>query len=282
MAEKIQQLQTARQLYDEGKYTEAIPAYHDALSEANEVKEKSVINAELSWAYYNTNQFDKVVPIIEEVLKSDPKYGAREDLLRIRGFSYIALGDDQAGLDDLNESLKTDRNSDKQQPIYFEIGKLYFKYQQYPQALEHFEQVEAYYYQNDQEYWLSILFYKGFVFYYQNNLDEAEKIFEELLDSAKESKRKATALFGLAFIVYARKDYLKTINICESVMTHDPVFFDKETTAFLTACSFHYLGRDDVFISYYKELIKSFPDGRYKQELNQINESIIKKRDSEK
>ena len=47
-----------------------------------------------------------------------------------------------------------------------------------------------------------------------------------------------------------------------------------ETVGFLTAASFYYLGRKDVFEKYYKQLKKNFPNGRYAAELTLLKENI--------
>jgi tetratricopeptide (TPR) repeat protein len=114
----------------------------------------------------------------------------------------------------------------------------------------------------------------GFIRYYQGDLQEAENIFEEMLENAPDKARQAMALFGLAFIAFERKDYLKTINLCESVARLDENFYDKETLGFLTAASFHYLGRNDVFEKYYQQMVKSYPNGRYRRELEEIKSKI--------
>ena len=90
----------------------------------------------------------------------------------------------------------------------------------------------------------------------------------------KDEKRKASALFGLAFITFSAKEYLKTINLCEAITSSDSQFFDMETLGFLSAASFFYLGRKDIFQDYYKQLIKQYPGGRYRQELDNLHSEI--------
>ena len=66
----------------------------------------------------------------------------------------------------------------------------------------------------------------------------------------------------------------KTINLCEATAKLDENFFDKETLGFLTAVSFHRLGRNDVFEKYYQQMIKTYPQGRYRKELDDIKAKI--------
>ena len=170
--------------------------------------------------------------------------------------------------------MEIDHSSEKQQIAQYELLKLYFKSQNNDKAAELIKEIEPYFYQNDQEYWLSILFYKGFIYYYQGDSKKSETVFEELLENAKDEKRKATALFGLAFITFSAKEYLKTINLCEAISNSDPQFFDMETLGFLSAASFFQLGRKDIFQDYYKQLTKNFPNGRYRQELEEMFSGI--------
>jgi tetratricopeptide (TPR) repeat protein len=190
------------------------------------------------------------------------------------GFCCLAENNEAEALNNLEKSIEIDQISEKQQIAKYELIKLHFKIQNYDKASELIKDTEPYFYQNNQEYWLSVLFYKGFIYYYQGSLKKSEEVFEELLENAKDDKRKASALFGLAFITFSAKDYLKTINLCEAISSNDPQFFDMETLGFLSAASFFYLGRKDVFQDYYAQLTKKFPNGRYSKELEEMFSGI--------
>jgi len=177
----------------------------------------------------------------------------------------------------LEKSLKIDSSSQKQQMAVFELLKIHFRLQNYKESEKWINEVESYFYQNEKDYWLTLLFFKGFVKYYTNQVEESERIFEELLENSQDDPRRATGLFGLAFINFHRKNYLNTINLCETVTKHDPAFFDMESVGFLTAVSFKYLGRDDIFEKYYAELKKNYPEGRYSAELAKIRKGEIEK-----
>ena len=267
-------LEIARKYLSNQNYKKAKEAYLQALKEASDDQTRAFIWAELSWTFYNLQSFQSCIEAAENCLNLNADYGAKEDLYRLIGFSYMSMGQDQKAIENLEQSLRMDRHSEKQQYALFNLAKLYFKHQQYEQAEELLSEVEGFFFQHNKDYWLSVLYMKGFSKYYQNQLDEAEKIFEELLENSGEDKQKAMALFGLAFITFDRKDYLKTINLCEAVAKMDEHFFDKETLGFLTAASFHYLGRNDVFQKYYQQMIRRYPDGRYRKELDDIRAKI--------
>jgi tetratricopeptide (TPR) repeat protein len=274
MSELETHIDEARKYLEQENYIQASASYMKSLESTEDLKDKAIIWAELSWAYYRMNEFERTIEAAENTLKLDPDYEAKEDVFRIQGFAYIGLNKDEKAINCLNQSLDIDRNSSKQQITLYELAKIYFKLEDYEKAFPIFEEIESYFYQNQQDYWLSILFYKGFIQYHRSNYSESEINFEELLENSKDGVRKATALFGLAFVAFSRKDYLKTINLCESLVKNDENFFDMETVGFLTAASFYYLGRQDVFDKYYTRLKKNFPNGRYAAELNLLKENM--------
>ena len=264
-------LQQARSLFEKGKYSKAADVYLNALKSNPAQQQKAVIWAELSWLFYQQKQYDRCVEACENVLELDADYKAKEDLFRLTGFSYSALSRMEEAIKYLEKSLKIDNSSQKQQMAVFELLKIHFRLQNYKESEKWINEVESYFYQNEKDYWLTLLFFKGFVKYYTNQVEESEHIFEELLENSQDDPRRATALFGLAFINFHRKNYLNTINLCETVTKHDPAFFDMESVGFLTAVSFKYLGRDDIFENYYTELKKNYPEGRYSAELAKIH-----------
>jgi len=267
-------LTEARKQFEDNDYKEASNSYLKALQAAELNKDKAIIWAELSWIYYQMGEFERTLESIENVTQYDTDYDAKEDLYRLKGFAYLGLNKDDLAQTNLEKSLDFDRSSTKQQVSIYELAKLLFKKQEYDTAYKMFDEIESYFYQNQQDYWLSILFYKGFVHYYNASYSESEAIFEELLENSKDGPRRATALFGLAFVAFGRKDYLKTINLCEGLVENDKEFFDMETVGFLTAASFYYLGRNDIFQNYYLQLKKKYPQGRYADELNQLKKNL--------
>lgn len=272
--EKQTLLEIARKYYQNENYKQARQAYFEALKQAKDKETKAVIWAELSWTFYRMQSYQSCIEAANNCLQLNTDYRDTEDLLRLTGFSYIGLGDEGKAIEFLRQSLNIDRQSVNQQYAVYELAKLYFKHQKYAEAEELINEIEAFFYQNKKDYWLSMLYMKGFIKYYQKEIAEAERIFEELLENTAEKVRHASALFGLAFVAFERKDYLKTINLCEAAAKLDENFYDKETLGFLTAASFHYLGRNDVFEKYYRQMIKKFPNGRYRQELDAIKSKI--------
>jgi len=267
-------LDQSRHFLEEKELEKAVDSYFEALKMTNISEEKAIVWAELSWVFYSMQKFERTVDAVENVFNFDKNYRAQEDLYRLKAFSLIGTGKDDEALEYLQKSIAIDRVSAKQQITLFELAKLYFRRQNYNEAHQILEEIEAYFYQNYREYWLSILFYKGFIYYYSKQTEAAESVFENLLENAENDKRKATALYGLAFVSNEKQEYLKTVNLCEAVLKADEKFFDKESLAFLSAFSFYKLGRNDVFEKYYYELKKNYPDGRYEKELDIIHKKL--------
>ncbi len=268
-----EQLKKARQLLETQDYKQASRAYLEALKVVPDDEQRGYVWAELSWVFYQLASYQSAIDAAKNALQYHPDYQAKEDLYRLIAFSCIQLGDEACAIDYLEKSVAIDRDSVKQQVALYELAKLYFKNQTFEKARKIFEEIEPYFYQNDKEYWFSILFYKGFIYYYEDELTRSEQIFEELLENSEDKTRKATALYGLAYIAFKRKQYLSTINLCEAVTTNDPNFFDMETIGFLTAASFYHLGREDVFDKYYEQLRRKYPNGRYAEELKKLKTS---------
>lgn len=261
----------ARKLFEQEKYSEASQVYLDALKTNPSKKQKAIVWAELSWLFYQQKEYQRCIEASQNTLELDANYETKDDLFRLTGFSYSALSQMDKAAEFLEKSLTLDGSSEKQQMAIFELLKIYFQQQDYQRCEHWIDQVENYLFQNQKDYWLTVLFFKGFVKYYLNEVEESEQIFEELLENSMDDPRKATAMFGLAFINFHRKNYLNAINLCESVTKHDPTFFDMESVGFLTAASFKNLGRNDVFETYYIELKKQYPQGRYIAELDRMH-----------
>ena len=273
----------ARELFDAGKYQEATKDFLSSLEFTQNDEEKGKIWAELCWSFYKDKSFKQAIEAAENVLDYDKMYGAKEDLYRIIGYSYFALENDERAEKFLLKSLENDDNSDKQKYVAYELGKLYFRNQRYKEAEKYLLKAEEFFKINALNYWISLLFFKGFCKFYLHNLGDAEEIFKELVDNAQDPISKANGLYGQAYIEFEKKNYLNTVNVCENIPKLNPDFFDMESLGFMMAASFFYLGRYDVFKQYYHQMKLTYKEGRYYEELSRLNSQIPdKKPDTEK
>jgi tetratricopeptide (TPR) repeat protein len=269
-------ISNARELYDSGKFEEASRVYLEGLKQTKSIEQSALIWAELCWTFYKMEKFEQAIDAAENVLSFDVQYAMREDIYRLMGFSYSYLGNDDKSREFLKKSIEIDNESKKQKYIYYELGKLEFRNQNYQESQKYLNEVEEYFKENDQDYWLSLLFFKGFNFYYQQNIDEGEKTFKLLVEKAKDPISQSNGYYGLAYITFEKKDYLETVNISEKVTKLNPNFFDMESLGFLMAASFFSLGRYDVFKLYFEQMKKSYTSGRYFDELSKMYKQIPK------
>ena len=120
------------------------------------------------------------------------------------------------------------------------------------------------------------MFYLGFIYYYLNNIKNARDLFNQILTEKPKEDYIASAYYGLAYVEYHEKNYINVISLCEKIVTIREDFFDKESVGFLTASSYFHLGRYDIFSEFYSQMIKQYPNGRYRSELDDMYNSTIK------
>ena len=80
----------------------------------------------------------------------------------------------------------------------------------------------------------------------------------------------------MAYVDYQNKNYLEVISLCEKIISLDEDFFDKESVGFLTAASYLHLGREDIFTVYFDQMSKTYPSGRYINELRELQSRLKK------
>lgn len=265
----------ARKHLEKKEFNNARLKYFNAMNHTTARTNIGIVWAELSWVYYYEKDYHKAIEAAENVLLQDSTYFALDDLYRVQGFAYLALGEVALAERYLQLSLEKNHDDDKQQYVKYELGKLNFAKGNYDQAHPLFVELEAFFQRFNPEYYLSILFYLGFIYYYLNNISRSEEYFKRLLSVEGVSAHwAASARFGLAFIEFRNKNHLNVIALCEEILNFNPEFFDKESLGFLTAASYFYLGRKDIFNAYYEKLSETYPRGRYAQEMENLYQSV--------
>jgi len=264
-------LRQARAALSAGEYETSRAKYLQAQQLTDDSVNLAMIWAELSWVYYYLHNFQAAVEAAAQVLECNPDYLAREDLSRLLGYSYLGLKNNTLAEKYLQQSLEYDSNSDKQQYVKYELGKMLFIQGNYDLAYPYFIDLVPRFKETGFEYYLSVLFYLGFIHYYLKNYNKARENFEQILAQQCSGERQSSAYYGLAFLEFNDRNYLNVISLCEKIINLDRNFFDKETVGFLTAASYYHLGRNDIFLEYYKQMVKSYPQGRYREELNKMS-----------
>jgi len=266
-------LNKARAHFEKKEYKNARLMYFQALNQSDNHNDKAIIWAEVSWVYYYEKAFDKAIEAAENVLIQDSDYKALDDLYRVQGYAYLSLNNFTLAERFLQLSLENNSADEKQQYVKFELGKLHFSRGNYDLAHPFFTEILDFFEQSDHEYKLSIWFYLGFIYYYLNNFEKSHDYFSEILSDEPTPQRQASAKFGLAFLEFQKKNFLNAITLCEEIISLDENFFDKESVGFLTAASYFYLGRKDIFSEYYNRMIETYPQGRYRKELDSLASS---------
>jgi len=249
------------------EYKNARLMYFQAFNSTENKKDRSIIWAELSWVYYYEKDMKKAIEAAENVQIYDPEYQMMDDINRLLGYCYLGLKNYPLAEKYMSESLGINSEDDKQQYVKYELGKLHFILGRYDLAFPYFKDIEEFFRRTDQEYHLSVIFYLGFIHYYLEAHENSREYFEQILSSTKDKKRWTGAYLGLAFLEFRSKNYLNVISLCEKIVELDEHFFDMESIGFLTAASYYYLGRKDIFMEYYSQLVETYPAGRYRKEL---------------
>jgi len=269
-------LETARELFEKKEYAKAESLYKQIEQKSENLEEKAIIWAELSWLYYNLKKYDKSIESADKVIINDENYKAKERLFRVQGYAYLGLNKLDMAAQYLELSLEQNSELPEQQYVKFELGKLYFKKGDYDKALPFLEEIEKYFKTENQEYYYSILFFLGFSYYYLENLSNARKCFDTIINANPSKERYVSAIFGMAYVEYQNKNFLEVITFCEKIITLDENFFDKESVGFLTAASYLHLGREDIFKIYFDQMTKTYPSGRYIKELKELQSRLKK------
>lgn len=266
-------LNKAREYFEKKQYKNARIMYFQAMNQVDSKIEKAIIWAEISWVYYYENDFNKAIEAAENVLINDSAYKALDDLYRVQGYSYLSLNNMILAERFLQLSLENNSSDEKQQYVKYELGKLQFIRGNYDLAHPFFKDIQDYFENSNEEYKRSVWFYLGFIYYYLNNFEKSQEYFTQILAEDSSAKRQASAKFGLAFLEFQKKNYLNAITLCEEIISLDKDFFDKESVGFLTAASYFYLGRKDIFNEYFIKMKETYPSGRYDKELDALASS---------
>ncbi len=269
-------LKTARELFEKGEYGKAETLYMQIKKKATLSENRAIIWAELSWLYYNRKMYEKSIEAADNVILNNENYEVKERLFRVQGYAYLGLSKTAMAAQYLELSLEQNSELPEQQFVKFELGKLYFKNNEYDKALPFLEESEKYFEKENQEYYFSILFFLGFSYYYLENLPKAKNRFDTIIKANPSQQRYVSAMFGLAYVEYQNKNFLEVITLCEKIISLDDNFFDKESVGFLTAASYLHLGREDIFTVYFDQMSKTYPFGRYINELKELQSRLKK------
>ncbi len=263
-------IEAARKHFEKKEYKNARMMYFQALNHSNDRNSKAIVWAEVSWVYFYEKDYQKAIESAENVLLQDKNYKAQDDLYRVQGYAYLGLGNYPLAERFLQLSLEKNSSDEKQNFVIYELGKMHFNQGSYDLAYPHFSKILDFFRKTNHDYGWSVLFYLGFITYYLQNFTKSREYFGIILSEDAPLTRIASAKFGFAFLEFQAKNYLNVITLCEEILVDDENFFDKESVGFLTAASYYYLGRKDIFNAYCSQMKESYPDGRYNSDLDKL------------
>ena len=272
-------LQTAQQAAMKQDYANALTKYRWV--EQNILDDEDnlpLLRIEIAWAYYHMQQYPHTIAYLEKAMES-PVLNPHQvfDALRLIGVSYSMLRNPGKAIANLEDAtLQPIPDYDKRY-AYFEIGKIYFAANDTKKARPPLEKVLPLFKDDDQEYRQTTRYYLGMIHFFEKNMTAAESYFLDFIKQTPTEKAKAPGLFGMAHLMYERKEYEKLQTTCQKVMELDPDFFDKETIGFFLCIS--YLGQRKWTESrqVFDQLKSAYPDGKYAVEYPAIEKKLTKK-----
>jgi tetratricopeptide (TPR) repeat protein len=274
--EILSTLEEARQLYLSQNYPEALKKYAWLEKQLkDDPVNLPIIWIEYGWTHYYQKNFLECISYLKKA-ENHPSLNEQQkfDCFRLIGFSYASLNNSKLSIKNLNEALRFEVEEESKKYIYFELGKIYYLVGDFSQAQSHLEKASKNFAVGEQAYHLAIDYYLGFINYYGKEFEQAKSSFNEIIRKAQDEKTRATGYFGMAHIFHDERQYFALIEVCQKILKLDNNFYDKETLGFFFCQSYLNLKKFDQLRPFLDELMKNYPEGRYKSYYNIFNNAI--------
>lgn len=263
--EILEKIHQARDLYIKQNYKPAIELYKWI---EGQIKDDPVnlpiIQIELGWSYYNFKDYKNCIVYLKKALQSNSLNTRQKfDCLKLIGFSLASSGNKKEAISFLDKSLKHNTPEEEKRYVHFKLGEIHFIEGAIKKAKQHLEKIINYFSWNEADYYQALMYYLGFITFYEKQYEKANNYFSEIIRNAPTKKSKATGYFGLAHILHETKDIKELKNTCEKIIEIDKNFYDQETIGYFMCKAFMELEHYDKFISFYNELRRKYPKGRY-------------------
>lgn len=262
----LEKIQKARDYYLKQNYKQAIEIYKWT---EEQIKDDPVnlpiIQIELGWSYYNSKDFKNCISYLKKALKSNSLNTRQKfDCLRLIGFSMASSGNKKEAIEYLNKALEHNIPDEEKKYVYFKIGELYFIDGAIKKSKHYFQKIRNYFSWKENAYYRTLIYYSGFIAFYEKHFEEATQYFTEIVNKASDKETKASGYFGLAHILHEKKNFTELVQTCKKILEHDKNFYDQETLGYFFCISFMELKQYTKFTSFYNELHKKYPNGRYR------------------
>lgn len=277
----LEKLQTARRLYQEQKFPQAIEMF-EQLAELLRDDEVNlpIIRIELAWSYYYNQSYQKAIDNLQQALKSAKLTPQQEfDCYRIIGFSYEMLGQLKQAKSELEKALSIEIPDREKRFTFFELGKVLFLLGNVIEAENPLKIADTLFGEDELPYRTSVAYYLGFCKYFQKETGKARDYFDFIIQHSSDNKSLASGYFGLAHLHFLSGEFPVLLDLCEKILRLDPQFFDKETLGYLLATAYQKLNKWEELEAVLDELEKNYPDGRYATAYPQLKEALLRRGD---
>lgn len=259
-------MQSAHDLFMEEKFSEAEEKYRILLYERMiDGEDRILVELEYSWLLYKQKRIDEALAILLK-LKDNPglKKQHQFDTFRLIGFSYAIKGDRVNAIQYLQEALNAEIPENEKRFIYYELGRLHFLQGEYSDALQHFSRAIRFF-SDDDEYYYAIRYYLGFLYLFQDNVEDAFEEFSFLIENAPQEDKVIGGMYGMAQVFMKQANYENVIKTCKDILNINPNFEDKETIAYMLVRSYYELQDWDNFALFYREMKSQYPNSMYRE-----------------
>jgi len=183
-----EKLTVGNDLFDEGKYEEAMQAYENLLEENPDLY---IINQNIGNCYFQMEQYDKAAEYYKNILEEDPE---NTNAMILVGKAYANKGDDELALE-WYKKIKFEELKDP--TVLYNIGTRFYNMANYEEALKYYQRsVEI------KEDFLDGIYQLGLTYLTLGKNDESIARFENYLKIDPDSER-AEQVKG--FLSYLRR-----------------------------------------------------------------------------
>ena len=170
-----EKLEAGNNLFDEGKYEQAVQAYQKLLEDNPDVY---VVNLNVGNCYFQMEQYEKAVEYYQKVLEEDPE---NKDAILLIGKAYANKGDEEKALE-WYQKIKFEDIDDP--VVLYNIGTRLYNMANYEEALKYYQRsVEI------QEDFLDSIYQLGLTYLTLGKNQESITQFEKYLELAPDSER---------------------------------------------------------------------------------------------
>jgi lipopolysaccharide biosynthesis regulator YciM len=265
--ESIQDLiRKAHELFLDNQLDDAEVIYRELLYDRMiDGKDRVVVELEYSWLLYRQKRIDEALAILLK-LKDSPDLTTRQlfDLYRLIGFSYIVREDFVNAIQYLNQAIGQPLSDMEKKYVYYELGRLHFLQREYPEALQFMSRALQFFMEDD-EYHFAIYYYLGFIYMFQDNLEDAFDAFSYLVENAPQEEKVLGGMYGMAQVFMRQHNYENVIKTCKDILSLRPDFEDKETLAYMLVRSYYELNDWENFKLFYLEMKQTYPNSIYRE-----------------